>query len=72
MALSKLPFGPPLQRQVTTRAPMNKVYEKAWEMEALDKVLVVSVAPAFPWSDFSEMGFGVVVTTDNDMALAER
>jgi len=33
MALSKLPFGPPLQRQVTTRAPMNKVYEKAWEME---------------------------------------
>lgn len=72
MALSKLPFGPPLQRQATTRAPMNRVYEKAFEYETLDKVLVVSVAPAFPWSDFEEMGFGVVVTTDNDMPLAKR
>jgi len=72
MALSKLPFGPPPQRHVTSRLPMSAVYEKAWEMEAMDKVLVVSVAPAFIWSDFDEMGFGVVVTTDNDMALAER
>ena len=72
MALSKLPFGPILQRQITTCPPMSEIMAKAFEYETLDKVLVVSVAPAFPWSDFDEMGFGVVVTTDNDLTLAER
>jgi len=72
MALKKLPFWPITQKQVTSRPPMSEIYTKAFELETMDEVLVVSVATGFPWADIEEMGFGVVITTDNDAPLAEH
>jgi microcystin degradation protein MlrC len=72
MALKKLPYWPVTQKQVTSRPPMSEIYTKAFELEAMDEVLVVSVATGFPWADIKEMGFGVAVTTDNDEPLAEH
>ena len=45
---------------------------KAFELETLDKVLVVAVSTRFVWADIEEMEFGVAVTTDDDMPRVER
>jgi len=51
---------------------MSEVMAKAFELETLDKVLVVAVSTRFVWADIEEMEFGVAVTTDDDMPRVER
>lgn len=72
VALEKLPFWPPTQKEITDRPPMKEVMEKAFEYERKEKVVAITISTGFAWSDIEEMGFGVVVTTDNDQPLAER
>jgi microcystin degradation protein MlrC len=72
IALSKIPFWPPGQMQVTKRPPMKDILDRAFEYEEMEEVLTVTISAGFAWADIEEMGFGAVVTTNNDQALAEK
>jgi microcystin degradation protein MlrC len=67
---------PMLGTYPTTRQPMRSFVDETHAMEGKDGVLSVSLVHGFAWSDFPEMGAGVVVVTDGDKAkaaaLAER
>ena len=67
---------PPLlispQVQKTSYYPMKSVYDLAHKIEEDPKVLNVTVLPGFPFSDIEYAGMDIIVTTDGDMALAEK
>jgi microcystin degradation protein MlrC len=71
-ALRKPPMLPTSQRMTTDRMPMRALMERAHAVEDDPRVLNVTVAGGFPPADVPEAGFGVLVTTDNDQALAEE
>jgi microcystin degradation protein MlrC len=70
-ALRKPPMLPTSQRMTTDRMPMRALMERAQDLEADPRVLNVTIAGGFPPADVPEAGFGVLVTTDGDPALAE-
>ncbi|MFB0543927.1 MAG: M81 family metallopeptidase, partial [Candidatus Bathyarchaeia archaeon] len=72
MAMAKPGMVPALQAQFTGRHPFKTLLEKAHEFEEEEKVLGVWVAGGFPWSDFPDVGMGVIAITDNDLELAEK
>lgn len=65
---------PPLllapQVQATAASPMREVMAHAHMMEQDPRVLSITVAAGFPYADIECAGLSVVVTTDNDPALA--
>ncbi|MCC6790197.1 MAG: M81 family metallopeptidase [Thermomicrobiales bacterium] len=71
-ALVKIPLMPQGPNQYSHVEPTSSIMARAFEMEARPGVLNVGVAFAFPFADIPINGMGVVVTTDNDRALAER
>lgn len=52
--------------------PMAKIWQEGFEWEAVRGVLKVNVFPGFFREDVENVGAGVVVVTDDDLALAER
>jgi microcystin degradation protein MlrC len=70
--LAKPPMLPTSQNMPTNREPMNSIMAEAHGSEAHPAVLNVTVAGGFPPADVAEAGFGVIVTTNNDAALARR
>ncbi|WP_125666743.1 M81 family metallopeptidase [Paenibacillus baekrokdamisoli] len=60
------------QGMVTSEGSMKELMEQAFSMEQMDKVLNVTVAGGFPYSDIKDAGMSFVVTTDNDQALADK
>lgn len=62
-------FGP---KTYSERAPMQTVVAKAHEIERDPRVVTVTVAPGFPYSDIPGAGQYFYVVTDNDPALARR
>src|SRR6185437_10245220 len=71
-ALAKPPMLPTSQNMPTNREPMKSIIAEAHGIEAHPSVLNVTVAGGFPPADVAEAGFGVIVTTNNDAALARR
>jgi len=71
-ALVKPPLLPPSQRMTTDRPPMRLLVERAAALEHEPGVLDVTIAGGFPPADVPEAGLSVLVTTDDDPALAER
>jgi len=71
-AIEKPPLIPPLQGQFTGRYPMNKVIELAHKIEQEKGVLNVTVSASFPMTDSPDTGVSLIVTTDNNMKLAEE
>ena len=71
-ALAKPPMLPTSQNMPTNREPMKSIIAEAHGIEAHPAVLTVTVAGGFPPADVAEAGFGVIVTTNNDAALARR
>jgi len=69
-AFKKLRMMPPTINQRTTEGPMVKLFERARKMEAIDKVINVSVFGGFPYADVPRVGSSVVVVTDGDIDLA--
>jgi microcystin degradation protein MlrC len=69
-ALRKPPMLPTSQRMTTSRMPMRALMERAQEMEEDPRVINATVAGGFPPADVADAGFGVLVTTDGDPALA--
>lgn len=62
-------IGPPTY---SARAPMKTVVDKAHEIERDPRVVTVTVAPGFPYSDIPGAGQYFYVVTDNDAALAQQ
>lgn len=62
-------FGP---KTYSERPPMQTVVAKAHEIERDPRVVTVTVAPGFPYSDIPGAGQYFYVVTDNDPALARR
>ena len=70
-ALVKPPMMPTSQNMATAVDPMKAIIEHAHRIEETDEVVNVTVAGGFPPADVAEGGFSVIVTTNNDPALAE-
>lgn len=62
-------FGP---KTYSEQPPMRTVVAKAHEIERDPRVVTVTVAPGFPYSDIPGAGQYFYVVTDNDPALAQR
>jgi len=60
------------QAMVTDEGFMKEIMDMAFEIEKDAKVLNVTVAGGFPFSDVADAGMSFVITTDNDNSLAER
>ena len=71
-ALRKPPMLPTSQRMITDRMPMRDLLERAHAWEARPGIVNVTVAGGFPPADIADAGFGILVTTDADPALAAR
>ena len=71
-ALAKPPMLPTSQNMPTNREPMKSIIAQAHGIEAHPAVLNITVAGGFPPADVVEEGFGVIVTTNGDAALARR
>ena len=71
MALHQLPmvWG---MNQITKHPPMCDAIAELHKIEALPEVVTGSICTAFPLADIPDMGASVIITTDNDEALAQR
>jgi microcystin degradation protein MlrC len=68
--LVKPPMMPTSQNMATDVDPMRSIIERAIRIEDAPEVINVTVAGGFPPADVEEGGFSVIVTTDEDLALA--
>ncbi|MCA9876292.1 MAG: M81 family metallopeptidase [Thermomicrobiales bacterium] len=68
--LRKPPLLPTSQRMTTGRMPMRSIMELAHTMEEDPRVINVTIAGGFPPADTADAGFGIVVTTNDEPALA--
>lgn len=72
MAMVKPPMVIVPNKQFTDNAPMNRVLELAHEIEQDDRVISVTVAGGFAYSDVAEIGPAVVVITNGEPDLAKE
>jgi microcystin degradation protein MlrC len=72
MAMAKPNMVPALQAQYTGKTPFKTLITRAHDLEKNENVLGIWVMGGFPWSDFPDVGMGVIAITDNDMELAKR
>lgn len=72
MTIEKPPMMPSTQRQKTSYYPMNALLDLAHKMEESERVVNVTVAAGYPFADIEHAGMSMVVTTNNDLELAER
>jgi microcystin degradation protein MlrC len=70
-AWGNVPMLPHVMRQGTADEPNRSLQARAKAMEA-EGALCASLFVGFPHADIANAGLSVVVTTDDDMALAER
>jgi microcystin degradation protein MlrC len=70
-AWGNVPMLPHVMRQGTADEPNHSLQARAKAMEA-EGALCVSLFVGFPHADVRNAGLSVVVTTDNDLSLAER
>ncbi len=70
-AWGNLPMLPHVMRQGTADEPNRTLQARCKAMEA-EGALCASLFVGFPHADIRNAGLSVVITTDNDMALAER
>ncbi len=65
------PIAINIERQHTVESPCRELYAFADAMLKRENVLANSVVLGFPYADVAEMGTSVMVTTDDDAALAK-
>ena len=70
-AWGRLPMLPHVMRQGTADEPNKSLQARCKAMEA-EGALCASLFVGFPHADITNAGLSVVITTDNDPALAER
>ncbi len=69
LALEKRPMIVPAESMNTSTGPLAAIRRKA-DVLSDDSVVDVSLFPVQPWLDVPELGFGVLVTTNNDPVVA--
>ena len=70
-AWGNVPMLPHVMRQGTADEPNRSLQARCQAMEA-EGALCASLFVGFPHADIANAGLSVVITTDDDMALAER
>lgn len=70
VSLSKPPLIPVPQVQYTALPPMSNLLARAFEMEQDQRVVTITVAAGFPYSDVPKTGMSFLVATNSDPALA--
>jgi len=70
--LAKAPMAPIPQRQATDEEPARGLIEQAHRFETDPRVVCVTVAAGFCYSDVPGVGLSVVVTTDGQPDLARQ
>lgn len=71
MALHQLPLAWGMN-QITKHPPMCDAIAELHKIEEQPAVVTASICTAFPLADIPDMGASVIVTTDDDEALAQR
>lgn len=71
MALAKRPMIVSPVNARTTEGPLRSIVDAAREMERSGAVLHAALFPVQPWLDVPDLGFGVLVVTDDDPTLAQ-
>lgn len=72
VAFKKLRMMPPTINMRTTEGPMVKLFESAYKMEGLHRVINISVFGGYPYADVPRVGSSIVAVTDNDCELAMK
>jgi microcystin degradation protein MlrC len=72
IAWHRIPMIAHQEQFLTARGPMKQWFDRAREMEKMDKVVAVSPFPMQPWLDVPEGGWVTVVVTNNDQELANK
>ena len=71
MSIRKLPVVTQAEEMVSDRGVYKQLLDYAQDMEDRDGVLSTSMLLVQPWLDVEELGWAVIVITDNDKPLAE-
>ncbi|HEX5165866.1 MAG TPA: M81 family metallopeptidase [Thermomicrobiales bacterium] len=72
-ALHQVPMLLTLPAQATSPgSPMDELMQLAERLKQADGIVNIVIAGGFPYSDIRDAGLAVVVTTDDNPALAER
>ena len=71
MAYRQLPLLTAPPAQCTMKAPMAEVIEALHAVETERGVVTATLSMGFPFADIADAGVSILVTTNNDMALAE-
>ncbi len=72
MTLVQPPLLPVPQAQWTGRPPLKTLLTRAREIERTGEVVSITIAGGFAYSDIADAGLSVLVTTDDDLAAAQR
>jgi microcystin degradation protein MlrC len=72
MAFRQLPLMALPPMQCTLREPMAGLMARVFALETEPGMLTATVAMGFPFADIRDVGVSVLVTTNNDQALAEQ
>jgi microcystin degradation protein MlrC len=72
MAYRQLPLLTMPPKQCTLIEPMRSLLAKARAMESEPNVVNVTLSMGFPFADIHDAGASVLVTTNNDLALAQH
>ena len=71
MAYRQLPLLTAPPAQCTMKAPMAAVVNALHALETERGVVTATLSMGFPFADIADAGVSILVTTNNDMALAE-
>jgi len=72
MAVAKLPLIVSPSKARTVEDPLKSIVATVRKMEADGEILHGSLFPVQPWLDLPDLGFGVLVCTNDDAAGAQR
>ena len=72
IAMRRLPMMAAAVNAGTTIGPMGEAMKRAKAIEKEENVISTAIFAVQPWLDLYDVGFSIVVVTDNDLDLAQR
>ncbi len=72
MAIAKLPLIVSPSKARTVEDPLQSIVAEVRRMESAGEILHGSLFPVQPWLDLPDLGFGILVCTDDDAEGAQR
>ena len=72
IAMKRLPMMAATMNAPTTHGLMREVMKRAKAIEKEENVISTAIFSVQPWLDLYDVGFSIVVVTDNDLDLAQR